>query len=69
METETSQTTNREHCMDWCEEKMAHMNSWFDKPIEGKLTYREIGTSEVTEDSDLNWNDLAELDHCFAREI
>ena len=52
--------------MDWCEEcNMIHLNSWYQKDIEKKITYRELGT-EITQ-HDINWESFAELDHAFTR--
>ena len=65
-ESKLIQATNRELCMDWCHSNdMVHSNSWFEKDIEKKITYREISTPETQDD--FNWNDYAELDHCFVR--
>ena len=42
-EGKTTQATNRELCLDWCRENnLIHQNSHFQKPIEKKISYREI---------------------------
>ena len=52
-ERKVSQASNRELCMDWCEEfDLVRQNSQFQKPIAKKVTYREIGT----EQTDRNWS-------------
>ena len=52
--------------MDLCtEQDFIHCNSWFQKDIEEKITFRDIGTTETEED--LNWEKFAEIDHCITR--
>ena len=64
-ERKTIQATNRELCLDWCRENnLVHQNSHFQKPIEKKISYRDIGTDPT--DKELNWEKFAELDHCFS---
>jgi hypothetical protein len=53
-ESKLMQATNRELCMDWRHSNdMVHSRSWFEKDIERKITYRELGTPETQDD--FNW--------------
>ena len=64
-ESGCSQATNREMFLDFLKEnKLIHMNSQFQKPIEKKTTYREIGTDPM--DREIGWDKFAEIGHCCA---
>ena len=64
-EGKTSQATNRELCMDWCDElDLVHQNSQFQKPTEKKVTFRDVGTEQT--DKNYDWTKHAEIDHVFS---